>query len=74
MKTIEEINKICPYKSNEWQQGYGIWQSGFIEGERIGAKEQQQIDIERAILWLKCRSEYPFSDEIINGFKKFMEE
>ena len=44
MKTIEEINKICPYKSNEWQQGYSIWQSGFIEGEKIGIEEQKQID------------------------------
>lgn len=44
MKTVEEINAISPFKSNEWQQGYGIWESGFIEGERIGAEEQKAID------------------------------
>ncbi|MGN1155275.1 MAG: hypothetical protein ACI4TK_03790 [Agathobacter sp.] len=38
------------------------------------AKEQQENDIERAVLWLKFRSEYPFCGEIIEGFRKYMEE
>lgn len=46
MKTIAEINQICPYHPNEWQQGYGIWQAGFIEGEKVGAIEQKTIDDE----------------------------
>lgn len=39
MKTIEEINKIAPYHPCEWQEGYGIWQDGFMEGQKSGYKE-----------------------------------
>lgn len=40
MKTIEEINEIAPYHPCEWQEGYGIWQAGFLEGQKSGAAEQ----------------------------------
>lgn len=46
MKTIEEINEIAPYHPLEWQQGYGIWQSGYMEGQKNGATEQKAIDDE----------------------------
>lgn len=42
MKTIEEINEIAPYHPNEWQQGYGIWQAGYMAGQKDGAAEQKQ--------------------------------
>lgn len=44
MKTIEEINEIAPYQPCEWQEGYGIWQAGFMEGQKSGADEQKAID------------------------------
>ncbi|MBQ0154759.1 MAG: hypothetical protein KBS70_08280 [Bacteroidales bacterium] len=44
MKTIAEINEIAPYHPCEWQQGYGIWQSGYMEGQKNGAAEQKAID------------------------------
>lgn len=44
MKTIEEINEIAPYHPLEWQQGYGIWQAGYMEGQKNGATEQKAID------------------------------
>lgn len=44
MKTFEEINEIAPYHPCEWQQGYGIWQAGYMEGQKNGASEQKEID------------------------------
>ena len=38
------------------------------------ATKQREIDIERAICYLKSRSEYSFSDSFIEGFKTFMKE
>lgn len=35
--------------------------------------EQKTIDIERAVLWLRSRSEYPFS-KLEDSFRTFMEE
>lgn len=46
MKTIAEINEIAPYHPCEWQQGYGIWQAGYMEGQKNGASEQKEIDKE----------------------------
>lgn len=42
MKTIEEINELAPYHPCEWQQGYGIWQNGFMEGQKSEAAEMEQ--------------------------------
>lgn len=53
MKTIEEINAIAPYDPYEWQQGYGIWQDGYMEGQKGGATEQKAIDIEKACEWIE---------------------
>lgn len=44
MKTFEEINEIAPYHPCEWQQGYGIWQAGYMQGQKDGAIEQKAID------------------------------
>lgn len=78
MKTIEEINKIALYHPNEWQQGYGIWQSGFIEGEKIGAEERRKIDMDKALEYLEVALQcgvHPCNKEsFIMGFKKVMEE
>lgn len=46
MKTLGEINEIAPYHPCEWQQGYGIWQHGYMEGQKSGAAEQKKIDKE----------------------------
>ena len=41
--TIEERAKLSsPFESNEWQEGYGLYESGFVQG----AKEQKAIDEE----------------------------
>ena len=53
-----------------------IKRHAFIEG----ARAQRSIDneyfrqkIKKAILWLKCRSEFPFSDSMLDSFGQFME-
>lgn len=54
-----------------------IKRHAFIEG----ARAQRRIDneyfrqkIKKAILWLKCRSEFPFSDSMLDSFEQFMED
>lgn len=54
-----------------------IKKHAFIEG----ARAQRSIDneyfrqkIKKAILWLKCRSEFPFSDSMLDSFGQFMED
>lgn len=54
-----------------------IKRQAFIEG----ARAQRSIDneyfrqkIKKAILWLKCRSEFPFSDSMLDSFEQFMED
>ena len=63
VKTIEERAKLSsPFESNEWQEGYGLYESGFIQGAedqmKIDAKEmaklneewKQELAIRRAML------------------------
>lgn len=54
-----------------------IKRQAFIDG----ARAQRSIDneyfrqkIKKAILWLKCRSEFPFSESMLDSFEQFMEE
>ena len=54
-----------------------IKRHAFIEG----ARAQRSIDneyfrqkIKKAILWLKCRSEFPFSESMLDSFGQFMED
>ena len=54
-----------------------IKRHAFIEG----ARAQRCIDneyfrqkIKKAILWLKCRSEFPFSESMLDSFGQFMED
>lgn len=54
-----------------------IKRHAFIEG----ARAQRCIDneyfrqkIKKAILWLKCRSGFPFSDSMLDSFGQFMED
>ena len=54
-----------------------IKRHAFIEG----ARAQRSIDneyfrqkIKKAILWLKCRSEFLFSDSMLDSFEQFMED
>ena len=54
-----------------------IKRHAFIEG----ARAQRSIDneyfrqkIKKAILWLKCRSEFLFSDSMLDSFGQFMED
>lgn len=85
MKTIEEINKIAPYHPLEWQEGYGIWQSGYMEGQKNGAAEQKAIDedhlrevkkmlIDRAYSWLVHNLDDDRAFVVWRDFKKFMME
>ncbi len=46
-----------------------IYEGGYV----AGATEQRKIDIERAILWLQVRSEYPFN-KLEDSFRTFMEK
>lgn len=54
-----------------------IKRQAFIDG----ARAQRSIDneyfrhkIKKAILWLKCRSEFPFSESMLDSFEQFMED
>ena len=54
-----------------------IKRHAFIEG----ARAQRCIDneyfrqkIKKAILWLKCRSEFPFIDSMLDSFGQFKED
>lgn len=54
-----------------------IKRQAFIDG----ARAQRCIDneyfrqkIKKAILWLKCRSEFPFRDSMLDSFGQFMED
>lgn len=54
-----------------------IKRQAFIDG----ARAQRCIDneyfrqkIKKAILWLKCRSEFPFSGSMLDSFEQFMED
>ena len=53
-----------------------IKRQAFIDG----ARAQRSIDneyfrqkIKKAILWLKCRSEFPFSESMLDSFEQFMD-
>lgn len=61
--TIEErANSSSPFKPHEWQEGYGLYESGFVQGAedqmKIDAKEmsklndewKQNLAIQRAML------------------------
>ena len=54
-----------------------IKRQAFIDG----ARAQRSLDneyfrqkIKKAILWLKCRSEFPLSDSMLDSFGQFMED
>lgn len=41
MKTLEErANSSSPFETHEWQEGYGLYESGFVQG----AEDQMKID------------------------------
>ena len=67
MKTIEERAKLASegYDDDGYSAGLYI---GYVEG----AKEQKQIDIEKACDWLKARN--VLTDASLDGFRKAMEE
>lgn len=79
MKTIEQRADDYvghPEEMDELSSAI-IKRHAFIEG----ARAQRSIDneyfrqkIKKAILWLKCRSEFPFSDSMLDSFEQFMED
>ena len=80
MKTIEqradEYVSRHPEEMDELSYA-AIKRQAFIEG----ARAQRSIDneyfrqkIKKAILWLKYRSEFPFSDSMLDSFGQFMED
>ena len=80
MKTIkqraDEYVSRHPEEIDEFSSAI-IKKHAFIEG----ARAQRRIDneyfrqkIKKAILWLKCRSEFPFSDSMLGSFGQFMED
>lgn len=41
MNTLEErANSSSPFEPHEWQEGYGLYESGFVQG----AEDQMKID------------------------------
>ena len=79
MKTIEEVADEYVGHPEEIDEpsSAAIKRQAFIEG----AMAQRSIDneyfrqkIKKAILWLKCRSEFPFSDSMLDSFGQFMED
>lgn len=54
-----------------------IKRQAFIDGaraQRCIANEYFRQKIKKAILWLKCRSEFPFSESMLDSFGQFMED
>lgn len=74
MKTIEEINEIAPYHSCEWQQGYGIWQAGYMAGQKDAAAEQKAELIDKVISYIERMPQDLTRQEIIDGLIDTMEE
>ena len=67
MKTIEERAKLASEGYDDDGYSAGLYM-GYVEG----AEEQKQIDIERAILWLRARN--VITEDSLEGFRKAMEE
>ena len=72
MKSIEERAKEAGIKS-QYKSDYPYDERSVEYGYILGAAERKKIDIERAILWLRARSEYPFH-KLEDSFRAFMEE
>ena len=79
MKTIKQrADEYVSHPEEMDEFSYAtIKRQAFIEG----ARAQRSIDneyfrqkIKKAILWLKCRSEFPFSDSMLDSFGQFMED
>ena len=79
MKTIQQRADDYvghPEEIDEFSSA-SIKRQAFIDG----ARAQRSIDneyfrqkIKKAILWLKCRSELPFSDSMLDSFEQFTED
>lgn len=79
MKTIQQRADDYvghPEEIDEFSSA-AIKRQAFIDG----ARAQRSIDneyfrqkIKKAILWLKFRSEFPFSESMLDSFEQFMEE
>ena len=67
MKTIEERAKLASEGYDDDGYSAGLYM-GYVEG----AEEQKQIDIERAILWLRARN--VITEDSLEGFRKAMEK
>ena len=67
MKTIEERAKLASEGYDDDGYSAGLYM-GYVEG----AKEQKQIDIEKACDWLRARN--VLTDASLDGFRKAMEE
>ena len=58
-----------PYGDHEWQEGYGIWESGFKKGT--------QCIIEKAVEWFRNQKEeigISWFDDYETRLRKAMEE
>ena len=79
MKTIEEVADEYvghPEEIDEFSSAT-IKRQAFIDGARAQRcidNEYFRQNIKKAILWLKCRSEFPFSDSMLDSFGQFMED
>ena len=79
MKTIKRMadNYVGHPEEIDEPSSATIKRQAFIDG----ARAQRSIDneyfrpkIKKAILWLKCRSEFPFSASMLDSFGQFMED
>lgn len=79
MKTIEERadDYVGHPEEIDEPSSATIKRQAFIDGaraQRIIDNEYFRHKIKKAILWLKCRSEFPFSDSMLDSFGQFMED
>lgn len=77
--TIEEkANTSSPFEPHEWQEGFGLYESGFAQGAKWM--------FEKAVKWLKENAQNYYKDssmhdncwyddeQMIEDFQKAMEE
>ena len=74
MKTIEERaneyadTKVIPYDDPM----YDAWRQAIMNDYLAGAKDQKNIDIEKACDWLRARN--VITEDSLEGFRKAMEK
>ena len=78
MSIEEKANSSSPFELHEWQEGYGLYESGFVQGAKWM--------FEKAVKWLNENAQNYYEDasmhdncwyddeQMIEDFQKAMEE